>query len=65
MGETGGRQYPGVHQGSDWELVHVKRMDSYPHELEEEITLISLGCARLHVGCLPVVKDGPDAGETE
>ncbi len=27
----------------------------------EQITLIPLGCARLRIGCLPVIGDGPDA----
>jgi hypothetical protein len=32
-------------------------------EPEETVTMIPLGCARLRMGCLPVVSDAPDARE--
>lgn len=29
----------------------------------ETVTLVPLGCARLRIGCFPVVRDTPDARE--
>jgi len=57
------KRIPGWKIGDDQTVEELPQCPVISDEPEEEITLIPLGCARLRVGCLPVVGNRVQTGK--